>query len=138
MVPKVLSPCFWISSRFFFKLIMKNNVASIMGPPYTMNIMTQLWRSLTSLQVITYKLLKYLKLAKITMVAKLLIMLKMKHVLIMWNSLTTNWQCTFKPCDSYVYSTILHIEKNFVPINSCTSDMWYWYMDLMHNFYFCI
>jgi hypothetical protein len=54
-----------------------------MGPPYTMNIMTQLWRSLTSLQVITYKLLKYLKLAKITMVAKLLIMLKMKHVLIM-------------------------------------------------------
>lgn len=53
-----------------------------MGLRYILNLMIQLWRSLTFLQMITHKLLEYLKLAKITKVAKLLIMLIMEGVLV--------------------------------------------------------
>jgi hypothetical protein len=129
----------------FFKLIIKNNVVSIMGPPYILNLMTRLWRSLTFLQVITHKLLEYLKLAKITMVVKLLIMFRMEGVLVIWLSSTTNWQCTFRPCDSYVYSTILHIGKNSILIDSCNSEryvilIWFWciiFISRSWDLFFC-
>ncbi len=52
----------------FFKLIMKNNVASTMGLPNIMNPMTWLWRFLAFLQTIAHKVPKYLKLVKIAMV----------------------------------------------------------------------
>lgn len=115
----------------FFKLIIKTNIVLVMGPPYTLNLMTWLWRSLTFLQMITHKLFEYLKLAKITMVAKLLIMLRTEGVLVIWFSSTTNWQCTFRPCGSYVYSTILHIGKMPIPIDSCNLEryvilIWFW------------
>jgi hypothetical protein len=42
----------------FFKLAIKTNVVLTMGSPYTMNFMTQLWRSLLFSQVIAHKLLK--------------------------------------------------------------------------------
>ncbi len=51
----------------FFKLIMKSNVASIMGLPNIMNPMTWLWRFLAFLQTIAQKVPKYLKLVKIAM-----------------------------------------------------------------------
>jgi len=102
-----------------------------MGLRYILNLMIQLWRSLTFLQMITHKLLEYLKLAKITKVAKLLIMLIMEGVLVIWLSSTTNWQCTSRPCGSYVYSTILHIGKFSIPIDSCNLEkyvilIWFW------------
>jgi len=46
----------------------KNNDASTMGPPYIVNPMTWLWKSLDFSQVITHKMTKYLKLAKIAKV----------------------------------------------------------------------
>jgi len=70
LVPKVLFFCFGSLDLHmsFFKLTMKNNVASTMGPPYIVNPMTQLWISLASSQVIAHNLPKYLKLLKISMV----------------------------------------------------------------------
>jgi hypothetical protein len=45
--PKVLFFMFLeILQMSFFKLTIKNNDASAMGLPYTMNHMTQLWKSL--------------------------------------------------------------------------------------------
>jgi len=40
----------------FLKLIIKNNDASVMGHPYTMNHMTQLWKYLAFSQVIANKI----------------------------------------------------------------------------------
>jgi hypothetical protein len=52
----------------FFKLTIKSNAASAMGPPYTMNPMTRLWRRLSSSQMIAHKMPEYVKLAEIAMV----------------------------------------------------------------------
>lgn len=52
----------------FFKLTMKNNLASTMVPPYIVNLVTQLWISLASTQVIAHNLPRYLKLLNISMV----------------------------------------------------------------------
>jgi hypothetical protein len=53
-VPKVLSSMSLDLQMSFFKLTMKSNAASALGPPYTMNPMTQLWRSLSSSQMILH------------------------------------------------------------------------------------
>jgi hypothetical protein len=42
----------------FFKLTIKTNIVLAMGSLYIMNLMTRLWRSLFSSQVIAHKLLK--------------------------------------------------------------------------------
>jgi hypothetical protein len=55
----------------------------------------------------------------------------MKGALTMWISLTIDWQCTSKPYGSYAYSTILHIEKISIPINSCSLER---YVILIYGF----
>jgi hypothetical protein len=51
-----------------FKLCMKNNSKATMEPPFDLNSLTQIWRTLDAFRVLTHFFPKHLKLAEMTIV----------------------------------------------------------------------
>jgi len=51
-----------------FKLIMKSNATTCMGPPFDTNLPTKMWRLMTTFHILITSFPKYVKLVKLAMV----------------------------------------------------------------------
>jgi len=64
-VPTMFSATVFDLQRFLFVLTMKNNAKLAMQKPSNLNPFTNLWKTLSSSQILKYQILEYIKLTKL-------------------------------------------------------------------------
>jgi len=92
---------------FFFKMTMLCNFETILHDKYEFNLLTRLWCKLSTFSIFNHKLLKYIKLVKIT---KFLGLLKMS----IHSTLSPSWKISCK-----IIWTQLDLNTKFLGQNVC-------------------
>ena len=68
VIPGILDRWSLDSQQGYFKIAMKSNAPAAMEPPYDVNPVTRIWRTISASRVLAHGFPKYLKLAEIAMV----------------------------------------------------------------------
>jgi len=68
-VPTLFSAIAFDLQRFLFVLTMKNNVKLVMQKPLDLNLLTKLWKTLSSSQILEHQNHEYIKLIELVICA---------------------------------------------------------------------
>ena len=68
IIPGILDRWSLDSQQGYFKIAMKSNAPAAMEPPYDLNPVTQIWRTISASRVLAHGFPEYLKLAEIALV----------------------------------------------------------------------
>ena len=68
IIPGILDRWSLDSQQGYFKIAMKSNAPAAMEPPYDVNPVTRIWRTISASRVLAHGFPEYLKLAKIALV----------------------------------------------------------------------